>query len=242
MSVPYFFMENLSDQSRELELDETNSRHALQVLRMKRGDQVHVTNGRGLLVLAEITGDYKRKCLLQPLSFRYVNADSVSFTIGISLLKNASRMEWLLEKATEIGINRIVPLFCERTERTHFRYDRMRSILISALLQSQQTWLPELLEPMPLNDWLEQQQPSTTHKWIAHCEDNFPDKLHLRALIKQGESGIVLIGPEGDFSPEEISFAIAKGYTGVSLGETRLRTETAGLMAACLMKGLGDNK
>lgn len=242
MSVPYFFMENLSDQSRELELDETNSRHALQVLRMKRGDQVHVTNGRGLLVLAEITGDHKRRCQLQPLSFRYINAASVEFSIGISLLKNANRMEWLLEKATEMGIRRIVPLLCERTERTHFRYDRMRSILISALLQSQQTWLPELLEPMPLSDWLEQQQPSTIHKWIAHCEDNFPEKLHLRALIKQEESGIILIGPEGDFSREEIALALTKGYIGVSLGDTRLRTETAGLMAVSLMIGMGYGK
>jgi 16S rRNA (uracil1498-N3)-methyltransferase len=153
-------------------------------------------------------------------------------TIAVSLVKNASRFEWFLEKATEIGITEIIPLLCERTERQHFRYDRMNGILISAMLQSQQTWLPMLHEPLKF----EHLKMHKFEKLIAHCEET--EKKSLKKMLSEieGTDSIILIGPEGDFTSAEIDTAIAEGYKPVMLGETRLRTETAAVVAATLLK------
>jgi 16S rRNA (uracil1498-N3)-methyltransferase len=150
--------------------------------------------------------------------------------IGISLLKNTGRFEWFLEKATEIGVTEIIPLLCERTEKQHFRYERMRQIVISAMMQSKQTWLPSLQEPAPVAKVFN----ASTYdiKYIAHCEDELKSPL---ADFRKPRKAQILIGPEGDFTSDEISAAREKGYVPVSLGETRLRTETAGVVAAVLL-------
>ena len=154
-----------------------------------------------------------------------------SITIAISLVKNASRFEWFLEKATEIGVTTIIPLLCQRTEKQHFRTERMNGIVISAMLQSKQVWLPELKNPTPFKETVTQSDEKS--KFIAHCETD-KEKLQL-TTIKKEESSIILIGPEGDFSPEEISLAKINHFIPVALGETRLRTETAGMVATTIL-------
>jgi 16S rRNA (uracil1498-N3)-methyltransferase len=149
--------------------------------------------------------------------------------IGISLVKNNTRFEWFLEKATEIGMQTIIPLLCHRTEKQHFRYDRMQQICVSAMLQSQQYWLPHLHAPTSFADVLE--MPFNT-KMIAHCLET--DKKQLSDLSAE-TSQLILIGPEGDFTEAEIQAAIAKQFVPIMLGETRLRTETAGVVAATLL-------
>ena len=152
-------------------------------------------------------------------------------TIAISLVKNAHRFEWFLEKATEIGISRIIPLLCTRTEKQHFRYDRMKGILVSAMLQSQQAWLPLLDEPVRFNEFL--RRDISGQKFIAHCEEDARNPLALQ--LQKGQGKLVCIGPEGDFTIDEIYTATSNGFLPVSLGNTRLRTETAGIVAATLL-------
>jgi 16S rRNA (uracil1498-N3)-methyltransferase len=150
-------------------------------------------------------------------------------TLGISVLKNANRFEWMLEKVTEIGVSEIIPLISDRTERTHFREDRLRQIIVSASIQSKQSWMPILHPPQKVHDVIEEAK--SVNKFIAHCIDT-----QKNMLKKQDQDAIILIGPEGDFTLPEIDFALAQGFTPVSLGESRLRTETAGVAAAVLMK------
>ena len=150
-------------------------------------------------------------------------------TIAISVLKNANRFEWMLEKVTEIGVSEIIPLISDRTERTHFREDRLRQIIVSASIQSKQSWMPILHPPQKVYDVI--QEAKSVNKFIAHCIE-----AQKNMLKKQAQDAIILIGPEGDFTLPEIDFALAQGFTPVSLGESRLRTETAGVAAAVLMK------
>jgi len=152
--------------------------------------------------------------------------------VAISLLKNTSRFEWFLEKSTEIGISEIIPLICHRTERQHFRHDRMNNILIAAMLQSQQAWLPMLHEPKKFSEILAS---SHQQKFIAHCEQQQKQAIKDGALTNDI---LFLIGPEGDFTPEEIGMALQHSFQPVSLGNTRLRTETAGVVASTLLMNL----
>jgi 16S rRNA (uracil1498-N3)-methyltransferase len=150
--------------------------------------------------------------------------------IAISFTKNPARIEWFLEKATEIGINRITPLVTKRSEKIHFKKDRFEKILVSAMLQSKQTFLPQLSEASPLETILEAKD---TLKCIAHCEDDM-DRIHLNQFIKPQKNTLILIGPEGDFTKEEIHLCLSKECRAVSLGDHRLRTETAGLFACVI--------
>ena len=166
------------------------------------------------------------------LNSQLTTHNSPKITIAISLLKNTNRFEWFLEKATEIGVSEIIPLICERTEKQKFRYDRMKGICISAMLQSQQTWLPILHEPKQFNH-LAIEQFGTQQKFIAHCNEA-SGKKNLSTFQPLNHSTI-LIGPEGDFTKQEIELALQNGFTPVSLGETRLRSETAGVVASVLL-------
>jgi 16S rRNA (uracil1498-N3)-methyltransferase len=232
MNLPCFFKENLDDQNKLLVFDEETSRHIVQVLRMTRGEMLQITNGRGRLVTAEIVKDHKRNCEVKITDSQFKNAPCRKISIAISLLKNTSRFEWFLEKTTEIGIREIIPLICERTEKQHFRYDRMKNICISAMLQSQQVWMPELQEPVTFKSLFENL--NYEQKFIAHCTEK--EKRNLSDLMtNESNSAIVLIGPEGDFTNEEIELAISNQFLPVSLGETRLRTETAGVVAAVIL-------
>lgn len=231
MNLPFFYIAAWSDSHQMITLDEDTSRHIVQVLRMKVGEQLQLTDGLGHLLLAEITDDHKKHCTVSVLDVKFTPAAERKITIAISNIKNASRFEWFLEKASEVGITEIIPLVCERTEKERFRYDRMNAICISAMLQSQQVWLPRLKEPQPFNDVIGAS--TATAKYIAHCEDGPKNPLAHQAAQS---SSVILIGPEGDFTPAEITLALEQGFVPVSLGDTRLRTETAGVVAAVLLQ------
>ncbi len=227
MSLPFFFFEAIADGVEEYVLTEDTSKHIVQVLRMTIGDQLLLTDGKGNLLTAAIKDDHRKRCVVKKIKQEFVPRQERQITIAISPLKNNTRLEWMLEKATEVGVGAIIPLMCKRTEKQHLRTDRLKGILVSAMLQSKQAWLCELSEPTDFSTVIK--HTAATHRFIAHCE---PDaKSSLREQKVQG-SAIVLIGPEGDFTHEEIREALDGGYSPVSLGETRLRTETAGLVAA----------
>lgn len=229
MALPIFYT-NQPITAQQLVLSEETSRHCIQVLRMQAGEQLQLTNGTGNLLTTSIIQADKKHCTVQVEATELLPPPAKKVSIGISVLKNANRFEWFLEKATEIGVSEIIPLICQRTERQHFRYDRMNAILIAAMLQSQQTWLPILQEPQQVQQVIERS--TATQKLIAHCEEGE------KQLIKQiGLTNHIqmLIGPEGDFSPAEIESAMHNNYQAISLGSTRLRTETAGVVAASLL-------
>ena len=234
MSIPIFFSATIDEQADFIELSDETSKHIIQVLRKKQGDFIQLTNGRGLLVDAEITDANKKKCIVKKVSITITKKSDKQIIIAISLVKNANRFEWFLEKATEIGVTNIIPLICSRTEKQHFRKERMEGIIMSAMLQSQQTWMPVLEDPTSLEIVLKNNIESI--KYIAHCEEG-EDKVFM-APIASSTSTIILIGPEGDFTFEEINKAKASGFIPVSLGNTRLRTETAGVVAASLLINL----
>ena len=229
MALPYFFTESIDDNSQTL--DEESSRHIVQVLRMKEGELVMLTDGNGNTAEVEITDAHKKHCSVKIVRKEFVPRPSRQLTIAISLVKNASRFEWFLEKATELGTAEIIPMICERTERQKFKADRFQNILRSAMLQSMQIWLPLLHEPQSFREVVNFAQHD--QRFIAHCLDR--DKQSLHTLFDPlFSSHIVLIGPEGDFTNEEITHAIENGFAAVSLGSNRLRTETAGIFAAVI--------
>lgn len=234
MAYPFFYIESFDPTSKQLVLDEANSKHAVQVLRMQPDEHMHLTDGKGHLITAAITDNHKKHCSVEVKAVQFMPQSERKVSIALSLLKNASRFEWFLEKATEIGVSAIYPFISERTERTHYRMDRLQGILISAMLQSQQVWLPLMTEPVKFDD-LKIQDLESVFKLIAHCEET--DKKSLSDLqIPSSSNTLMLIGPEGDFTPAEIDAAIAQGYQPISLGNTRLRSETAALVAATLLK------
>jgi 16S rRNA (uracil1498-N3)-methyltransferase len=234
MALPFFYKEDITLNTTDVVLDEATSKHIVQVLRMKTGEQLQLTNGKGNLFTAEIKDDNRKKCTVTITKKTEITNPKSPITIAISLVKNNTRLEWFLEKATEIGVTEIIPLICERTEKTAFKFDRMKNILVSAMLQSQQTFLPVLHEPVKFNKLLTQQY-DNTEKFIAHCEDE-NNKVSLTSkLLNPSTSKLILIGPEGDFTNEEIATAVKNNFVPVALGETRLRTETAGIVAATLL-------
>jgi 16S rRNA (uracil1498-N3)-methyltransferase len=234
MALPFFYINVYNTSQNEIVLDEDTSRHVVQVLRMKEEEKLNLTDGKGSLITAEVIDAHKKHCSVKVIDTKHTANDKRQITIAISLLKNTSRFEWFLEKATEIGINEIIPLICERTEKQKFRYDRMNGICISAMLQSQQCWLPDLHEPVHFGDLL-MRRFDDQRKMIAHClEEN---KSSLSGLeISKLSNQLIVIGPEGDFTKNEIELALENDFIPVSLGKTRLRTETAGVVAATMLK------
>jgi 16S rRNA (uracil1498-N3)-methyltransferase len=231
MSVPYFYEPLIATGMTQFTLSETSSKHCVQVLRMDVGEQIDITNGQGGLFHATIQVAHKKNAVVTITASKQTDRPKQKLQLGISLLKNAVRLEWLFEKATEIGVTSITPLVCERTIHERFKTERMQQIIQSAMIQSQQTWLPVLSEPMPLLQFIT--KGSAAQKLIAHCEP-----LHKTSIqsIEPSDDLLLLIGPEGDFAPSEIEAAIAKDFMPIDLGPTRLRTETAGIFALSCLK------
>ncbi|MBK6937775.1 MAG: 16S rRNA (uracil(1498)-N(3))-methyltransferase [Chitinophagaceae bacterium] len=228
--MSFFYISNYYGEQL-LALDEETSRHVLQVLRMKNSEKLNLTDGKGHLLICEIVETGKKTCTVRVLTTSNQQPLTRNVSIAISLLKNSSRFEWFLEKATEIGLREIIPLICDRTVKEKFRHDRMNAICISAMLQSQQCWLPKLYEPVEFAKAISAS--SAKQKFIAFCAEA-KDKKNLSTFPSYNPSTI-FIGPEGDFSSKEIELALQNAFQPVSLGETRLRTETAGVVAATLM-------
>lgn len=229
MDLPVFFLETFSSAD-ILTLNEETSKHAVQVLRIKPSERLQLTDGAGNLLTAEILDDHKKKCTVKIVERTFIEKKQKQVSVAVSLLKNAARFEWFLEKATETGVTEIIPLLCERTEKQHFRYERIKQIMISAMMQSKQTRLPVLHEPTVFSNVVTSSVYPT--KLIAHCKDEL--KQSIRDFAPSA-SIQVLIGPEGDFTDAEISSALQNNFAPVTLGNTRLRTETAGVVAAAVL-------
>ncbi|MDR0843798.1 MAG: 16S rRNA (uracil(1498)-N(3))-methyltransferase [Tannerella sp.] len=210
-------------------LPEEESRHAIRVLRLKEGDEIALTDGKGFFYRAVIARPHPEQCEVT-ITERRQPAYQPSFRVHIAIAptKNTDRMEWFAEKATEIGIDGITFLNCRFSERREMKTARLEKILVSAMKQSQKATLPKITGMTPFQSFIK--QPFAGRKFIAHCEDG--EKRLLKQTYHAGENALILIGPEGDFSPEEIESSLQNGYTPISLGESRLRTETAAL-AAC---------
>ena len=231
MASPYFFEKDIPDAD-EFELSESSSKHISQVLRMKEGADIVLTNGKGYTLNAVIVNPDKKRTRIKITSKEFTEIARPETCIAISLIKNNNRFEWFTEKATELGISRIVPLVCHRTEKSHFKKERITSILISAMLQSQQSWLPELGEVTSFDEMVK--IANFEQKFIAHC---LPEQKNpLKNVVISNASKIVLIGPEGDFTTAEVAAALENNFLPVSLGETRLRSETAGIVSAVMIK------
>ena len=230
MQLPFFYEPGLMETNSLFTLSEETNKHAIQVLRMKLNDPLHLTNGKGLLCRAVLSSADKKQSVVSIQSVQFFEENPSKLSVGISLLKNTARLEWFAEKVTELGIGSIHLLQCHRTEKQHFRFDRLNGILIAAMLQSQQTWLPILHEPKPFSEIL--QLSDCSIKLIAHCEEG--NKISIQK-IKMTANCFMLIGPEGDFTTDEIHLAIKNNFTAVGLGNTRLRTETAGVVAASML-------
>ncbi len=206
-------------------LDEKESKHAIRVLRLLKGDPVILIDGRGGWYEAVIEDDHPKRCLLQIQRFTPdYQPLSYHLHLAISPTKNMDRFEWFLEKATEIGITEITPLLCHRTERKQVKEERLERILVSAMKQSLKAYLPILNPPAKIEDFLAVEREGV--KGIAHCYPT--DRKGIADLDRIG-SYTILIGPEGDFTEAEIESAIDAGFTPFHMGQSRLRTETAGV-------------
>ncbi|MBL4710702.1 MAG: 16S rRNA (uracil(1498)-N(3))-methyltransferase [Flavobacteriales bacterium] len=216
-----------SIQKGTINLDPEESRHLAKVLRLTTGDRVSAIDGLGNQYVCEVLSAHPKNSVLTILEKTELK-ESFKVSIAAAPTKNLNRWEWFLEKATEIGIDEIYPFKSYHSERKLLKHDRQERILISAMKQSYKATLPKLSELTPFKNLIEQ---SFDHlKYIAHCYEDIPRE-SLKQVHPKGQKALILIGPEGDFSKEEVELAIAKGFKSVSLSESRLRTETAALVA-----------
>jgi 16S rRNA (uracil1498-N3)-methyltransferase len=223
-----FYNPNISTETKSFSFDKEESRHIVRVLRKNTGDELLLTNGREQLFWATVVLANDKKCVAdiskweaRPKTWDY------ELHIAMAPTKMNDRFEWFLEKATEIGIDEITPLFCDHSERKQVKMERMEKVVIAAMKQSLKFKLPKINEPVKFKDFI------VNKDWdlglIAHCQED--DKKHLQDLIREKKKIMILIGPEGDFSKREIEEAISLEISPISLGESRLRTETAGVVA-----------
>ncbi len=227
-----FYIE-LSTNDDRLILTEDDHRHCVKVLRKRIGDELILTDGRGQRILASITNISKKQTELAILRKTEEEKRNWNLSIAIAPTKNLSRFEWFLEKATEIGIDHIYPIICTHSERKTLKIERCRKILISAMKQSGQFFLPHIHEIQSFENSIRLK--SNENKYIAYVEENFK---RLNKIYNSKKDVIIYIGPEGGFSKDEIMMASKEGVSQVSLGTTRLRTETAGVVATQIINGI----
>ncbi|WP_310595705.1 16S rRNA (uracil(1498)-N(3))-methyltransferase [Flavobacterium sp.] len=222
-----FYNSTINETTESFTFDREESKHIIKVLRKKDGDILFVTNGLGYLFKTEITLASDSKCTVQMVSFEKSAPSNFKLHLAVAPTKMNDRYEWFLEKATEIGIQEITPIICDRSERKVINTDRFEKIILSAMKQSNELYLPKLNPAISFKEFIKQQNEGL--QLIAHCEET--DKKTLKSVVRPNTNITVLIGPEGDFSEKEIALALEQKYIPVSLGNTRLRTETAAVVA-----------
>ncbi len=222
-----FYNPHISETTENFTFEKEESKHIIKVLRKHVGDFLSITNGKGWLFSAEITDDAMKKCKAKIIAKTLQKPLSYHLHLAVAPTKMNDRFEWFLEKATEIGISTITPIICDHSERQVIKQDRFEKIVQSAMKQSLNCYLPQLNEAILFSEFIEQHFEGQT--FIAHCEEQ--DKKSLKQLIEAEKTITILIGPEGDFSVKEIETAIKNKFIPVTLGETRLRTETAAIVA-----------
>lgn len=221
----------------EFSFSEEESRHIVKVLRKDTGDVVHITNGKGYLFEAKITVPDPKQCRAEIISTLKKHPDRHWLHMVVAPTKMNDRYEWFLEKATEIGVHEITPILCEHSERKVLKTERMQKVILAAMKQSQQLFLPKLNEAIPFPEYMA--LPKKGLLYIAHCVEG--DRYDLIRKVPPDHEVTVLIGPEGDFSPREIAKARENGFLPVSLGSNRLRTETAAIVACTTVALINNN-
>lgn len=227
-NMQLFFNPDIQPETASFTFDKEESRHIVKVLRKKEGDKIHISNGKGYLFTSEVVFANEKKCEVKIIAEEFHEPAPYSLHLAVAPTKMNDRYEWFLEKATEIGITKITPIICEHSERTVFKGDRFEKIIQSAMKQSLQYYMPILNEPVVFNAFVNTHQKGQL--FIAHCEET--EKRLLKNALEPKKEVTILIGPEGDFSTKEINLALQSNYIPVSLGNTRLRTETAAVVAA----------
>lgn len=222
-----FYDATLTPADTVFSFDKEESKHIIKVLRKKDGDTLHVTNGLGYLFTTQITLASEKlyrknhRCRAsKPLAYQ--------LHLAVAPTKMNDRFEWFLEKATEIGLTEITPILCDHAERKHINFDRLEKVIVSAMKQSNQCYLPKIYPFTPFTAFVKSER--TGQLFVAHCEET--ERFSLKSKLSPNQQTTILIGPEGDFSSSEIQLALTQNYQPVTLGSTRLRTETAAL-AAC---------
>lgn len=221
-------------EGQQIFLDEEESHHCIKVMRHHAGDVVEVTDGQGKKYTASVVIENRRECVLEIIEpVQSVPGNKIHLHLAIAPTRNIDRFEWLLEKITEIGIDEITPLICHRSERSQVKHERLNKLLIAAMKQSLRSWLPRLNEPVKFSQFISavpvDLNQSEFAGIICHCQHKGLPLL--KTIYQAKKNTLILIGPEGDFTPQEIDAAVSKGFTAASLGTARLRTETAGLVA-----------
>ncbi|SEE38224.1 16S rRNA (uracil1498-N3)-methyltransferase [Tenacibaculum sp. MAR_2010_89] len=224
-----FYNQHISEDTKQFTFDKDESRHIVRVLRKKEGDILYITNGNHYLFTVKIVIASDKKCIVTIIKKEEKKSSRNYYLhVAIAPTKNNDRLEWFLEKATEIGIDEITPIICKNSERKVVKTERLAKIIQAAMKQSLQYKLPKLNEPVKFSEFI--QQKLSSQLFIAHCEDD-AKKNTLKDGIDLASSYTILIGPEGDFSTDEIKKSLSQKFTPITLGNTRLRTETAGLTA-----------
>lgn len=230
-------------ENERLYLDREESHHCIKVMRHHAGDVLQVTDGQGKLYNATLKTESAQHCeldVVEILENKYPEFPPIHLMIAPT--KNIDRFEWLLEKLTEIGVSEITPVICQRSERRHLKPERLKKILVSAMKQSLRCWLPHLNEPVPFDAVMihfdKTDTESSSQKFILHCQQHGLNLL--KHACKPAEKTILMVGPEGDFTNEEIQQAESNGFEAAGLGEARLRTETAGLIAVHTVHLIND--
>jgi 16S rRNA (uracil1498-N3)-methyltransferase len=222
-----FYNPNIDETTESFSFDKEESKHIIKVLRKKDTDILFVTNGLGLLLKTEITLASDNKCTVKTLATEQAETSKYHLHLAVAPTKMNDRYEWFLEKATEIGVHEITPIICDRSERKAVNQERFEKILLTAMKQSNVCFLPKLNEAITFKEFIKHKNDGL--QLIAHCEET--NKKSLKSVLKANENVTLLIGPEGDFSEKEIALAIENNFVAVSLGNTRLRTETAAIVA-----------
>ncbi|TRX21538.1 16S rRNA (uracil(1498)-N(3))-methyltransferase [Flavobacterium franklandianum] len=222
-----FYNPTIDETTENFSFDKEESKHIIKVLRKKDTDILYVTNGLGLLFKTEITLASDNKCTVKILTVEKTEPSKFQLHLAVAPTKMNDRYEWFLEKATEIGIHEITPIICDRSERKVVNRERFEKILLTAMKQSNVLFLPKLNEAISFKEFIKLKNNGL--QLIAHCEET--DKKTLKSVLKPNENVTLLIGPEGDFTEKEIALALENNYVPVSLGNTRLRTETAAIVA-----------
>ena len=229
MKINFFYTPYITGSRYVLSPEESS--HAVRVARLKSGDEIALTDGKGNLYKALITDANPKRCKTEIVDQQSdYGKRPYRLHLGIAPPKNIDRFEWFVEKATETGIDEITPLLCERSERKHINVERLQRVMIAAMKQSQKAYLPTLNDITSFDNWLKTQ--IAGQRYIAHCIEGA--RQSLKTACHRGQYATIAIGPEGDFSMHEVTQAIDCGFTGISLGTSRLRTETAGV-AACVV-------
>lgn len=221
-----FYTPNIQNQF--YQLDEIESKHCIRVLRLKEEDIIHLIDGKGSLYKAKIIDAHPKRCTIECIETQ-TEFGKLNYKLHIALAptKNMDRTEWFMEKCTEIGIHEFTPLLCQHSERKVVKHERLFKVITSAVKQSLKAYHPILNKQTKFSDMIT--APFDGEKYIAHC--NKGEKTHLKNLYRTNQNALILIGPEGDFSVEEVNLAKENGFKEISLGESRLRTETAGIVA-----------